>query len=66
MASKIFDSFRANIQFLCLLKTSENQGFSKRNQEFPNVFRGYRNGTLKGNGLMNLLPDFQHWKNKKH
>ena len=37
----------ANVPFLYLLKTSENLWFF-------GVFRGYRNGTLLGNGLKSV------------
>ena len=42
--SNAFNAFYTIAPFLCLLKTSENQGFS-------DVFMGYRNGTLARNGL---------------
>ena len=42
-----FNSFSADVSLLYLLKTSENRRFS-------DIFRGYRSGTLVGNGLSTL------------
>ena len=42
---KWINHFHVNVLFLYPLKTSENQ-------RFPDVFRGYRNGTLARKGLI--------------
>ena len=46
--TKESNAFKANVPFLCPLKTSENLWFS-------DAFMGYRNGKLAQNGLIMRL-----------